>query len=249
MSLIYGINPVTEAIVSGKTINKIYAQKGNKEVYQVIQKAKENKIVVVEADKVKLDRMITLENEKLKNSQGIVASVTDYNYYTVDDILEEANNKKEPPFIIILDKIEDPQNLGAIVRSAECLGAHGVIIQKRNAAQVTETVEKVAAGACNYVKIARVTNITESIKYLKKQGLWIYGLDMDGASDIYNTDLSGPIGLVVGNEGSGISKLVLQNCDFIIKIPMVGHIESLNASVSAAISMYEIVRQKNLKNN
>lgn len=249
MSLIYGINPVTEAIVSGKTINKIYAQKGNKEVYQVIQKAKENKIVVVEADKVKLDRMITLENEKLKNSQGIVASVTDYNYYTLDDILEEANNKKEPPFIIILDKIEDPQNLGAIVRSAECLGAHGVIIQKRNAAQVTETVEKVAAGACNYVKIARVTNITESIKYLKKQGLWIYGLDMDGASDIYNTDLSGPIGLVVGNEGSGISKLVLQNCDFIIKIPMVGHIESLNASVSAAISMYEIVRQKNLKNN
>ena len=247
MSLIYGINPVTEAIVSGKTINKIYAQKGNKEVYLVIQKARENKIVVVEADKVKLDRMITLENEKLKNSQGIVASVTDYNYYTVDDILEEANNKKEPPFIIILDKIEDPQNLGAIVRSAECLGAHGVIIQKRNAAQVTETVEKVAAGACNYVKIARVTNITESIKYLKKQGLWIYGLDMDGASDIYNTDLSGPIGLVVGNEGSGISKLVLQNCDFIIKIPMVGHIESLNASVSAAISMYEIVRQKNLK--
>ena len=247
MSLIYGINPVTEAIVSGKTINKIYAQKGNKEVYQVIQKARENKIVVVEADKVKLDRMITLENEKLKNSQGIVASVTDYNYYTVDDILEEANNKKEPPFIIILDKIEDPQNLGAIVRSAECLGAHGVIIQKRNAAQVTETVEKVAAGACNYVKIARVTNITESIKYLKKQGSWIYGLDMDGASDIYNTDLSGPIGLVVGNEGSGISKLVLQNCDFIIKIPMVGHIESLNASVSAAISMYEIVRQKNLK--
>lgn len=247
MSLIYGINPVTEAIVSGKTINKIYAQKGNKEVYQVIQKARENKIVVVEADKAKLDRMITLENEKLKNSQGIVASVTDYNYYTVDDILKEANNKKEPPFIIILDKIEDPQNLGAIVRSAECLGAHGVIIQKRNAAQVTETVEKVAAGACNYVKIARVTNITESIKYLKKQGLWIYGLDMDGASDIYSTDLSGPIGLVVGNEGSGISKLVLQNCDFIIKIPMVGHIESLNASVSAAISMYEIVRQKNLK--
>ena len=248
MSLIYGINPVTEAIVSGKTINKIYAQKGNKEVYQVIQKAKNKKIVVVEADKTKLDRMITLENEKLRNSRGIVASVTDYNYYTVDDILEEANNRKESPFVIILDKIEDPQNLGAIVRSAECLGAHGVIIQKRNAAQVTETVEKVAAGACNYVKIARVTNITESIKYLKKQGLWIYGLDMDGASDIYKTDLTGPIGLVIGNEGSGISKLVLQNCDFVVKIPMVGHIESLNASVSAAISMYEIVRQKNLKN-
>ena len=247
MSLIYGINPVTEAIVSGKTINKIYAQKGNKEVYQVIQKAKDKKIVVVEAEKLKLDRMITSENEKLKNSQGIVASVTDYNYFTIDDILQEAYKRNESPFIIILDKIEDPQNLGAIVRSAECLGAHGVIIQKRNAAQVTETVEKVAAGACNYVKIARVTNITESIKYLKKNGLWIYGLDMEGASDIYDTDLTGPIGLVIGNEGSGISKLVLQNCDFVIKIPMVGHIESLNASVSAAISMYEIIRQKNSK--
>ncbi len=247
MSLIYGINPVTEAIVSGKTINKIYAQKGKKEVYQVIQKAKDKKIVVVEAEKLKLDRMITSENEKLKNSQGIVASVTDYNYFTIDDILQEAYKRNESPFIIILDKIEDPQNLGAIVRSAECLGAHGVIIQKRNAAQVTETVEKVAAGACNYVKIARVTNITESIKYLKKNGLWIYGLDMEGASDIYDTDLTGPIGLVIGNEGSGISKLVLQNCDFVIKIPMVGHIESLNASVSAAISMYEIVRQKNSK--
>lgn len=247
MSLIYGINPVTEAIVSGKTINKIYAQKGNKEVYQVIQKARENKIVVVESDKLKLDRMITEEGSKLKNSQGIVASVTDYQYYTVDDILEEAKIRKESPFIIILDKIEDPHNLGAIVRSAECLGAHGVIIQKRNASQVTDTVEKTAAGACNYVKIARVTNITETIKYLKKNGLWIYGLDMEGASNIYDTDFSGPIGLVIGNEGSGISKLVLDNCDFIVKIPMTGNIESLNASVSAAISMYEIVRQKNKK--
>ena len=247
MSLIYGINPVTEAIASGKTINKIYAQKGNKEVYQVIQKAKEKRIVVVEADKIKLDRMITEENEKLKNSQGIVASVTEYNYFTIDDILDEANKRNEPPFIIILDKIEDPQNLGAIVRSVECLGAHGIIIQKRNASQVTDTVEKVAAGACNYVKIARVTNITESIKYLKEKGLWIYGLDMEGASNLYDTDFRGPVGIVVGNEGSGISRLVLKNCDACVKIPMTGRIESLNASVSAAISMYEIVRQKNLK--
>lgn len=247
MSLIYGINPVTEAIVSGKTINKIYAQKGNKEVFQIVKKAKEKRIVVVESDKQKLDKMITEENEKLKNSQGIVASVTDYNYYTVDDILQEADMRNESPFIIILDKIEDPHNLGAIVRSAECLGAHGVIIQKRNASQVTDTVEKTAAGACNYMKIARVTNITESIKYLKKKGLWIYGLDMEGASNIYDTDFSGPIGLVVGNEGSGISKLVLENCDFVVKIPMTGQIESLNASVSAAISMYEIVRQKSKK--
>ena len=247
MSFIYGINPVTEAIVSGKTINKIYAQKGNKEVYQVIQKAKEKRIVVVESDKSKLDRMITEEGEKIKNSQGIVASVTDYHYYTVDDILEEANMKNESPFIIILDKIEDPHNLGAIIRSVECLGEHGVIIQKRNASQVTDTVEKTAAGACNYVKVARVTNITECINYLKEKGLWIYGLDMEGASNIYDTDFSGPIGLVIGNEGSGISNLVRKNCDFIVKIPMTGKIESLNASVSAAISMYEIVRQKNKK--
>ncbi len=247
MSLIYGINPVTEAIVSGKTINKIYVQRGSKEIFEIIKKAKEKGIVVVESDKSKLDKMITEKDEKIKNSQGVVASVTDYNYYTVDDILEEANMRNESPFIIILDKVEDPHNLGAIVRSAECLGAHGVIIQKRNASQVTDTVEKTAAGACNYMKIARVTNITECIKYLKKQGLWIYGLDMEGASNIYDTDFSGPIGLVVGNEGSGISKLVLENCDFVVKIPMTGHIESLNASVSAAISMYEIVRQKNNK--
>ena len=160
MSLIYGINPVTEAIVSGKTINKIYIQKGNKETYNILKKARENKIVVVEAEKNKLDKMITNENESIKNSQGVVASVTDYNYY---DIISYAQDKGENPFIIILDKIEDPHNLGAIVRSAECLGAHGIIIQKRNAAQVTDVVEKVAAGACNYMRIARVTNITESI--------------------------------------------------------------------------------------
>ena len=247
MSLIYGINPVTEAIVSGKTINKIYVQKGNKEAYNIAKKARENRIVVVEAEKSKLDKMITAENENIRNSQGVVASVTEYKYFEIEDILQYAREKNEAPFVIILDKIEDPHNLGAIIRSAECLGAHGIIIQKRNAAQVTDIVEKVAAGACNYMKIARVTNITESIKKLKDNGLWIYGLDMDGASEIYNTDFSGAIGLVVGNEGIGISDLVLKNCDFIVKIPMVGQIESLNASVSTAICMYEVVRQKNLK--
>lgn len=247
MSLIYGINPVYEAISSGKTINKIYVQKSNKELNKIIQKAKEKKIVIVEADKLKLDKMITEKNEKVKNSQGVVASVTEYKYYTIDDILDYAKEKNESPYIIILDKIEDPHNLGAIVRSAECLGAHGIIIQKRNASQVTDTVEKTAAGACNYMRIARVTNITESIRYLKKKGLWIYGLDMEGAQDIYKTEFSGAIGLVIGNEGTGISKLVLENCDFIVKIPMTGHLESLNASVSAAISMYEIMRQKNNK--
>lgn len=240
MGLIYGKNPVTEAIVSGKTINKIYVSKTNKELYEIIKLAKSKKIVVVESDKSKLDKMV-----EHKNSQGIVASITDYEYFEVDDILNEANKRNEHPFVIILDKIEDPHNLGAIIRTAECLGAHGIIIQKRNACQITDTVEKVAAGATSFVKVSRVTNITETIKYLQEKGLWIYGLDMDGAQDIYNTKFDGPIGIVVGNEGSGISRLVKENCDFMIKIPMAGNINSLNASVSTAISIYEVIRQKN----
>lgn len=240
MGLIYGKNPVVEAISSGKTINKIYIAKGTKDVYDIIKMAKDKRIVVVESDKTKLDKMIDY-----KNSQGIVASVTDYVYYTIEDILEYAKQKNELPFVIILDKIEDPHNLGAIIRSAECMGVHGIIIQKRNACQVTDTVEKVAVGATSFVKIARVTNITESIKKLKEAGLWIYGLDMDGASNIYDTKFDGAIGIVVGNEGDGISRLVKENCDFIVKIPMTGNINSLNASVSTAISIYEVVRQKN----
>lgn len=239
MSIIYGKNPVMEAIVSNKTINKIYINKGSKDLYDIIKLAKEKRIVVVESDKKKLDKMV-----EFKNSQGIVASVTDYEYFDVDDILKEAKERNEPPFVIILDKIEDPHNLGAILRTVECLGAHGVIIQKRNACQITDTVEKTAAGATSFVKVARVTNITETIKYLKEQGLWIYGLDMQGASDIYDTKFDGPIGIVVGNEGDGISRLVKENCDFMVKIPMSGKINSLNASVSTAISIYEVLRQK-----
>lgn len=239
MGLIYGKNPVLEAINAGKTINKIYVQSKNKELYEIIKLAKQNRIVVVESDKQKLDKMVDF-----KNSQGIVASVTDYNYFEIDDILEYASKRNEAPFVVILDKIEDPHNLGAIIRSAECMGVHGIIIQKRNACQITDTVEKVAAGACAHVRVARVTNITESIKYLKENGLWIYGLDMNGATSIYETKFDGAIGIVVGNEGDGISRLVRENCDFIVNIPMKGKINSLNASVSAAISIYEVERQK-----
>ncbi len=242
MSLIYGKNPVTEAILAGKTINKIYFQRSNKELYETIKLAKDNRIVVVEADKQKLDKMV-----EFQNSQGIVASVTEYEYFEIDDILEYAKEKNEPPFILVLDKIEDPHNLGAIIRSAECMGVHGIIIQKRNACQVTDTVEKVAAGATQYVRIARVTNITESIKKLKDNGLWIYGLDMEGSETIYKTKFDGAIGIVIGNEGDGISRLVRENCDFIVNIPMSGNINSLNASVSAAISIYEVGRQKAMK--
>ena len=247
MGLIYGINPVHEAIVSGKTINKLYGSKGSKDVYELLKLAKTKGIVTVEADKIKLDKMITQDNEKLKNSQGIVASVTDYEYYDVQDILDYAKEKGENPFIIILDKIEDPHNLGAIIRSAECMGVHGIIIQKRNACQITDIVEKTAAGAVNYMRVARVTNITRAIEDLKKAGLWIYGLDMEGANTIYDTDLTGSIGIVVGNEGEGLSRLVRESCDGIIKIPMVGNTESLNASVSTAITIYEIARQNSKK--
>lgn len=242
MSLIYGKNPVIEAINSGKTINKIYFANSGKDIYDIIKLAKEKRIVVVESDKKKLDKMI-----EFKNSQGIVASVTDYEYFSVDDILEGANSKKEEPFVLILDKIEDPHNLGAIIRTAECMGVHGVIIQKRNACQITDTVEKTAAGATSFVKVARVTNITETIKYLKEKGLWIYGLDMDGESNIYDTDFSGAVGIVVGNEGTGMTRLVKENCDVIVKIPMFGKINSLNASVSAAMCVYEVTRKKQMK--
>ena len=240
MGLIYGKNPVLEAIKSDTTINKIYAQTSNKEIDSVIKEALKRKIIVVNTDKQKLDKMIDG-----KNSQGIIASVTDFEYSEIEDIINYAKSRNEDPFVLILDKIEDPHNLGAIIRSAECMGVHGIIIQKRNACLVTDTVEKVAAGACSYVKVARVTNITESLKKLKEYGLWIYGLDMAGESNIYDTKLEGAIGIVVGNEGEGISRLVKENCDVLMKIPMTGKINSLNASVSAAISIYEVLRQKN----
>ncbi len=240
--LIYGKNPVLEAINSNTTINKIYIQKNNKELFEIKKLAKDKKVVVIDAEKSKLDKMV--DN---KNSQGIVASITDFKYSDIEDIIEVAKARDEEPFVLVLDKIEDPHNLGAIIRTAECLGVHGIIIQKRNSCQVTDTVEKVAAGACSYMKVARVANITESIKKLKEYGLWVYGLDMEGSTKIYDTKLEGAIALVVGNEGSGISRLVKENCDFVLNIPMTGKINSLNASVSAAISVYEVVRQKNSK--
>ncbi len=249
MGLIYGINPVREAIDTGKTINKIYGIKGNKEVYELLKLARDKKIVTVGADKTRLDYMVTTPGEKLVNSQGIVASVTDYEYFDVQDILEYAERLGEKPRVMVLDKIEDPHNLGAIIRSAEALGFHGVIIQKRNAAQITDIVEKTSAGAVSYMRVARVTNITQAINELKKAGLWVYGLDMNGASDVFKTDLTGAIVIVVGNEGDGISRLVRENCDGIIKIPMLGKIESLNASVSAAITMYEVLRQNEKMTN
>lgn len=241
MQIVYGKNPVKEMILSNKTINKIYVAKTVTGLTDIINLAISKKIPVVNTDKIKLDKMC--EN---KNSQGIVAAYTEYTYYEIEDILEYAAKLSEDPFIVILDKIEDPQNLGAIIRSAECLGAHGVIIPKRNACLVDDTVEKISAGATSYVKVAKVSNISDAIKKLKENGLWIYGLGMQGKS-IADEDLTGPIGIVVGNEGNGVSDLVLKNCDLIVKIDMKGHIDSLNASVALAIGMYEVNRQRKIK--
>lgn len=242
MSIIYGRNPVKEAIDAGKTFNKIYFQKGSNDLKELKKLALDKKIVVQEADKIRLEKM-----SETRNHQGVVASITEYEYSEVDDILKYAIDKDEPPFIVILDKIEDPHNLGAIIRSCECAGVHGIIIQKRNACQVNDTAIKTSAGAIEHMKIARVTNITETIKKLKHEGLWIYGLDMAGEHTIYETDFSGPIGIVVGNEGNGITRLVKDNCDFVTNIPMKGKINSLNASVSVALTVYEVVRQKLMK--
>ena len=215
-------------------------EKNTGSINKIITLAKQQKIVIVEAEKSKLDFM-----SETKNHQGVIAIVPPFNYCEVDDILDEAKKRNEEPFILILDGIEDPHNLGAIIRTAETAGVHGVIIPKRRAAGVNSTVSKVAAGAVEHMNIARVGNINETIRYLKENDVWVCGTDIDTNKYHYNQDLTGPIAIVIGSEGFGMSKLVKQNCDFLVKIPMKGKITSLNASVSAGIVVYEAVRQRN----
>lgn len=239
-----GRNSVLELLESGKDINKIFVAKGERQgsINKIIGKAKDSKVVIVETDKRKLDEM-----SQTGNHQGVIAIVPPFEYCDVDEILKVAKEKNEDPFIIILDGIEDPHNLGAIIRTAETAGAHGVIIPKRRAVGVNSTVNKSSAGAVEYMKVARVNNITETMNYLKEQGLWIIGTDIDTDKYYYNQDMTGPIAIVIGSEGFGMSRLVKENCDILVKIPMKGNITSLNASVSAGIVMYEIVKQKNKK--
>ena len=236
-----GRNSVLELLESGKDINKIFITKGEKHgsINKIISKAKENGIIIVEKDKNQMRQMA--QNE---NYQGVIAIVPPYEYCEIEDILEEAKLKKEEPFILILDGIEDPHNLGSIIRTAETAGIHGIIIPKRRAASVNSTVNKVSAGAVQHMKIARVTNISDSIKKLKEAGLWICGTDINTNTYYNQQDLTGPLGIVIGNEGSGISEKVKKNCDFLIKIPMKGKVNSLNASVSAGIVIYETLRQR-----
>ena len=240
-----GRNSVLELLESEKDINKIFISRGDRQgsINKIIGKARDNKVVIVEVDKKKLDEM-----SQTGNHQGVIAIVPPFEYCDVDDILEVAKERKEDPFIVILDGIEDPHNLGAIIRTAETAGAHGVIIQKRRAVGVNSTVNKSSSGAVEYMKVARVNNITETMNYLKEQGLWIIGTDMDTDRYYYNQDMTGPIAIVIGSEGFGMSRLVKENCDILVKIPMKGNITSLNASVSAGIVIYEVVKQsKNIE--
>lgn len=234
-----GRNAVLELLESEKDINKIYVQSGEKHgsIMKIIAKAKANGVVVQEVQKRKLDEMSTSNNH-----QGVIAIVPPFQYVEVDDILDEAKKRGEEPFIIILDGIEDPHNLGSIIRTAETAGVHGVIIPKRRAASVNATVSKTSAGAVEYMKIARVNNINETIKELKDKGIWICGTDMDAKTLHYEQDYKMPIAIVIGNEGKGMPRLTKENCDFLVKIPMKGKISSLNASVSAGIIMYEVVK-------
>lgn len=236
-----GRNSVMELLESGKDVNKIYIAKGEKHgsINQIIAKAKENKVVVVEIEKTKLYKMAQTEN-----CQGVIAIVPPFNYCEVDDILNDAKSKNEKAFILILDGIEDPHNLGSIIRTAETAGVNGIIIPKRRAALVNSTVNKTSAGATNFMKIARVNNINETIEYLKENDVWIYGTDMNEEKMYYEEDFTGNCAIVIGSEGFGISRLVKENCDFLVKIPMKGKVTSLNASVSAGIVMYEVVKQR-----
>ena len=238
-----GRNSVIELLEGERDINKIFITKGEKHgsIYKIIAMAKEKKIIIVEKDKKQMEEM-----SQTHNHQGVIAIVPPFNYCQIDDILELAKEKKEDPFILILDGIEDPHNLGSIIRTAETAGVHGIIIPKRRAAQVNSTVNKASAGAVEHMKIARVTNICDSIEQLKTDGVWICGTDVNTDTYYYNQDLTGPLAIVIGNEGKGIGEKTRKNCDFLIKIPMKGKIESLNASVSTGIVVYEAFKQRNL---
>ena len=239
--LIEGRNAVIEALRAGRAIDKLYINKGevDKTLGHIASKAREKGIVVVECDRRKLDFM-----SQTHAHQGVIAVCAVREYCTVEDILAIARDSGEAPFVIVCDEISDGHNLGAIIRSAECAGAHGVIIPKRRSAGLTAVVDKASAGAAEHMAIARVPNIPAALQQLKDEGLWVYGTAADGQSDLWHTDFSGPVALVIGSEGDGMGRLVEQHCDFIVSLPMKGRVSSLNASAAAAITMYEILRQR-----
>ena len=238
---IEGRNALTEALRAGRTIDKVFVAEGDtdRSLQRLAAQAKEAGAVIVPVDRRKLDQM-----SATRSHQGIIALVAAHDYFTVDDILEEAASRGENALIVICDELSDPHNLGAIMRTAECAGAHGVIIPKRRSVGLTATVAKASAGAVEYMKVARVTNINNAISELKEKGVWVFGTAAEGSIPMYQADLTGPAAIVIGNEGDGMSQLVRKNCDVMVHIPMKGRISSLNASNAASILLYEAVRQR-----
>ncbi|MCK9478409.1 MAG: 23S rRNA (guanosine(2251)-2'-O)-methyltransferase RlmB [Firmicutes bacterium] len=240
---IIGRNPVIEALRAGRQIDKILIAKGTEGSISVIKTlAHQNKIITLEVDRKKLDTI-----SQSSSHQGVIALAAVQNYASVDDILKAAHKKAQPPFVVILDEITDPHNIGSIIRTANAAGAHGVIIPKRNSAGLSATVAKTSAGAIEYTPVARVSNIAQTIEYLKSKNIWIYGTHQDAETSYADADLTGAIGLVIGSEGHGIGSLISQKCDFLVSISMAGEINSLGASVAAGILMFEAVRQKSRK--
>lgn len=239
--LIEGRNAVTEALRAGRNIDKIYIAKGevDKTLGHIASRARDMGIVVVEADRRKLDSMSVTHAH-----QGVVALAAVREYSSIDDILRIAEERGEPPFVVVCDEISDPHNLGAIIRTAECVGVHGIIIPKRRSAGLTSIVGKTSAGAVEHMAVARVSNLTAAIKELKERGLWVYGTAADAPAGMWQTNLTGPICIVIGSEGDGMGRLVTENCDVLVSIPMHGKVNSLNASAAASILMYEVLRQR-----
>lgn len=241
--VIEGRNAVIEALRAGRAIDKIYIAKGDvdKTLGHIASKGREKGIVVVECDRRKLDFM-----SQTHAHQGVIALAAVREYCSIDDIFALADERGEKPFIVVCDEISDGHNLGAIIRSAECAGAHGIVIPKRRSAGLTAVVDKASAGAAEHMLIARVANLPAAIKELKSRGLWVYGTAADGQSDLWHTDFSGAVALVIGSEGDGMGRLVKEHCDFVVSLPMKGQVSSLNASNAAAITMYEILRQRSM---
>lgn len=242
--IIVGRNSVAEALKSGRSINKLLVAKGQRQgsVRSIIGDARERGLVVQEVENAKLDELAGNNRH-----QGIAAFVAPISYVETEDILVKAADSNEPPFVVLLDEIEDPHNVGAILRTADAAGVHGVLIPKRRSCPISATVAKTSAGAVEYVPVARIGNIGQTIKQLKEAGLWIVGADMDGDKEYYEADLTGPIAVVIGSEGKGMGRLTKEQCDFVVKIPMRGKINSLNASVACSLLLYEILRQREMK--
>ena len=237
--MIAGKNPVLEALRSGREINKLWIAEGVKKsgVQELIELAKERGVLVQFVPKQKIDKLA-------ENHQGIVASVAAYNYAELDDLFNAAQSKNEDPFFIILDELEDPHNLGSIMRTADAIGAHGIIIPKRRAVGLTAVVAKASTGAIEHVPVVRVTNLAQTVDELKDRGVWIAGTDAKGSQDYRKMDATLPLALIIGSEGKGMSRLLKEKCDFLYHLPMIGHVTSLNASVAASILMYEVYRKR-----